>query len=182
MDGNGEDLESEDEGEQSGNDEDNDDNNSWTDESQNSDDFEEGSDAWSQASELGIDLRVEFYPKESEKLDPFHKKRSYNPIKFQLRDAQWTNRCRILCIDAELKERKAFLSGRGRYDNYFDFRLVRAGNDPRDTEADSHPCCRSYEPKENATGFPMHEACFDVLTRCLGYGHRKDVDKDVLAV
>jgi hypothetical protein len=161
-------------------DDDGDDGNSWADGSQASDDLSDCSEAWSQASELDIEASFDFYPKASEALDGYHEKQSYDPSKLQLHDAQWIDRCRILCINSELKEKKAFMSGRGRYSDYSEFRVVKDGTDPRDTEADSHPCYHAYEPEEQTFGFPMHEACFDVLTRCLGYAHRKDVDKDVM--
>ena len=161
-------------------DEEDDDSNSWEHDSHVPENFPGCSEIWSQASELELDASFDFYPKESEPPEPYHEKQSYDPSKLQLRDAQWTDCCRILCINSGLKEKKAFISGRGRYGDYSDFRVLKHGNDPRDTGAHSHLCYHAIEPEEQTFGFPMHEACFDVLTRCLGYTHRKDVEKDVM--
>jgi hypothetical protein len=56
----------------------------------------------------------------------------------------------------------------------------RVGKDPRDTRSSTHPVYHAYKPDEEIPAFPIHEACFKLLTRCLATDDRKNVDKDVL--
>jgi hypothetical protein len=44
----------------------------------------------------------------------------------------------------------------------------------------THPCYHAYEPEEETPAFPMHEACFKLLTKCLATEKDKKIDKDVL--
>jgi hypothetical protein len=49
----------------------------------------------------------------------FYEEHSYDPDKLSRGDVQWLDRCRALALNGELQGRKkAFLSGRGRYDDY----------------------------------------------------------------
>lgn len=69
----------------------------------------------------------------------------------------------------------------------FEFNILRPGRDPRDTGARSHPVYYAHEPNEDEDdeekripAFPFHEECFKILTRCLGYQRRSDMNKDAL--
>jgi hypothetical protein len=62
----------------------------------------------------------------------------------------------------------------------FEFNVVKAGKDPRDTGADSHSVYYVYEPDKETVAFPIHEACFKLFTKHVATGERRKVDKDVL--
>jgi hypothetical protein len=61
----------------------------------------------------------------------------------------------------------------------FEYYVAKPGNDPRDTGALSHTVYLCGEPSMDVA-FPIHEACYKVLTRCLSTRERKRLDKDVL--
>lgn len=148
------------------------------------DDDDDASDHWSQASELSIPSELDLARQcrdETDSLYNYHEEHTYDPEKISREDLQWIDRCRVLGINPELDdERKAFISGRGRFDGHFDFEIGSAGSDPRDPKIDNHPLYHCCEPETDTATFPFHEECFKLLVKCLGYENRKEVDKDVL--
>jgi hypothetical protein len=62
----------------------------------------------------------------------------------------------------------------------FDYRINKRGKDPRDTHSDAFPVYHAYEPEVDVPAFPMHDACYKLLTRCLATKERSKIDKDVL--
>jgi hypothetical protein len=151
-------------------------------------DFDDSaSDNWSTASEL-LDLstlsKIRMYHDDHDDTDSmysWYEKNSYDPETLKRQDAQWTDRCRVLGLNKNLDgAKRAFISGRGRYEDLFDFKIKKSGSDPRDPVLSSHPVYHCYEPDAEIATFPFHEECFKLLTRCLGHQHRKEVDKDVL--
>jgi hypothetical protein len=141
------------------------------------------SDKWSQATELSVPAGFEMSHncKETDDMYKFYEEHSYDPEKLKRKDVQWIDRCRVLGLNGELKGKKrAFISGRGRYSDYFDFNVKKFGDDPRDPIIGEHPVYHCYEPAEMIMTFPFHEECYKLLTRCMGYKSRKRVNKDVL--
>jgi hypothetical protein len=84
--------------------------------------YDDFSDNASQASEIGLEYDFDLADGAKDDTDSmfnFHEKNSYDPTKFSQEDVQWTDRSRALAINREWKgEKKAFLSGRGRYNDY----------------------------------------------------------------
>jgi hypothetical protein len=83
---------------------------------------EDFSDNASQASELRhndeLDL-AENAKDDTDSMFNYYEERSYDPTVITQEDVQWTDRSRALAINKEWKgEKKAFLSGRGRYEDY----------------------------------------------------------------
>ncbi|KAH5253954.1 hypothetical protein HBI71_143270 [Parastagonospora nodorum] len=144
---------------------------------------EDFSDHWSQASELqqrGFTFR-DSTEDETSSMFSYYEKQSYDPGKLSREDVQWLDRSRVLALNRELEGRKkAFLSGRGRYNDYFDFKVQSLGPDPRDTDESTHCTYHAYEPEKEVPSFPVHEACFKILTECFATEKRQKVDKDVL--
>jgi hypothetical protein len=62
----------------------------------------------------------------------------------------------------------------------FEYRVRRPGKDPRDTGANSHCAYHAYESKTDLPAFPIHEACYKILTKRVATKDRKKVNKDVL--
>jgi hypothetical protein len=62
----------------------------------------------------------------------------------------------------------------------FDYRIIKTGKDPRDTQADSFPVYHAYEPEKDIPAFPMHDCCCNLLTRCLATKETSKIDKDIL--
>jgi hypothetical protein len=117
---------------------------------------------------------------ESHILFDHHERNSYDPIRLRRKNVKWINRCRVLGINGKLHdERQAFISGQGRLSNNFYFCVHGKSNDPLDPKKDEHPVYHNDDLDETAT-FPIHEECFRLLGRSLGYRSSKDVDKDVL--
>jgi hypothetical protein len=138
-------------------------------------------DIWSQTSDPSI--REGFDPfhntDEKDKMYKYFEERSYDPSILEFDDLEWTARCRCLAFNAAATgATKAFISGRGRYDDYGSFQVMKRGRDINDTGKDFHQCY-SFGSNEE-TAFPFHEACYRIFSRSLGYGDEKDVDKDVL--
>jgi hypothetical protein len=81
-------------------------------------DFDDG---MSRASELSLPDSFDFHRgtrDETSDMCSFYEKLSYDPTKITREDFQWTDRCRVLGINPDLEdEKKAFISGRGRYDD-----------------------------------------------------------------
>jgi hypothetical protein len=90
-------------------------------ENNNSDSGDLDADFMSQASELSLPDSFDFHRDardETSDMFSFYEKHSYDPTKIKREDFQWTDRCRVLGINADLEgEKKAFISGRGRYDD-----------------------------------------------------------------
>ena len=142
----------------------------------------EPDDTWSQASDPSI--REGFDPfhntDEKDKMYKYYEEHSYDPSILKFDDLQWTARCRCLAFNAAATgTTKAFISGRGRYDDYGSFEVMKRGRDVNDTGKDYHQCFYSFEPNEEAA-FPFHEACYRIFSRNLGYDDEKGVNKDIL--
>ncbi|KAH7406456.1 hypothetical protein DE146DRAFT_753024 [Phaeosphaeria sp. MPI-PUGE-AT-0046c] len=147
----------------------------------------EFADDFSQASELNVPRSYDMAANcknETDSMHSFYEKHAYDPTKIGREDVQWTDRARVLAINPEWEgEKKAYLSGRGRYSDLigkFDFDVIGNGQDPRDTHADKHPVYQLYEPEEETVTYPMHEACYELLTKCIATHKTPRIDKDVL--
>jgi hypothetical protein len=86
------------------------------------DDYDERSEHLSQASEIcqhpsyGLDNDSK---DETSSMFNYHEEHSYDPDKICRADVDWVDRTRVLAINKEmLGSKKAFLSGRGRYNDY----------------------------------------------------------------
>jgi hypothetical protein len=130
------------------------------------------SDSWSQASELELGHLVDSvnYDDNSDEEDTF------DPRLLRLDDYMWINRCRALAIN---DQRKAYISGRGRYNDYGYFDVMGDRRDPNDP-GDSPLNLTSYNEGEENQAFPFHEACFDILAKSIGLDKGRDVDRDVM--
>jgi hypothetical protein len=121
------------EGESSGNgteneeeDEDDDDNSNDRNASESSNALNEDddvhSDVASQTSELSVPHDFDMAANsrdETSSMYNYYEGVSYDPVKLSKADVQWVDRCRVLAINKELtSKKKAFLSGRGRYNDY----------------------------------------------------------------
>ncbi|KAF1837106.1 hypothetical protein BDW02DRAFT_577371 [Decorospora gaudefroyi] len=132
------------------------------------------SDNWSQASELPMTQR--WGNKSDEDDSDVH---DYDPGLFREMDTKWITRCRALGLNSDAPGGpKAFISGRGYYDEYGYFEVVKPGRDPNDT-GESSLCCTSYDEERNIA-YLFHEACFEILAKSLGHANGKDVNKDVM--
>lgn len=138
---------------------------------------------FSQTSDLdweGEGLRNYHGEPEDHSMYDYMEQASYDPTLLQDDDVRWIDRCRVLAInDAAPGVKKVFMSGRGRYDDYGSFSIRKRGKDPRDTGMNDHSCFETYDA-DIPPAYPFHEACFQVLTRRLGYENPNEVDKDVL--
>jgi hypothetical protein len=111
----------------------------------------------------------------------YFEEESYDPRKLDLKDVKWLDRCRTLGFNAEaLGITKAFISGRGRYDDYGRFGIKKMAKDPNDPGLDEYNCYSDYDSEGSAPTFPFHEECYWVLARHLGYKDPKYINKDVL--
>jgi hypothetical protein len=72
-----------------------------------------------------------------------------------------------------LQHHKADHHGKGEYC------VQKLGKDPLDTRETNHNVCYS-RGSGMEMAFPVHEACYKILTRCLATGERKRLDKDVM--
>jgi hypothetical protein len=135
--------------------------------------------SWSQASDLSI-------PEESTFYDGGHElyfdgdSDSYDPEYLHFQDTRWLDRCRCLAQNTTTPVTKVFLSGRGRYNDYGSFVVMKPGTDPNDTGESLHNCCGGSDFWEGRQSFPVHEACLEVLARSLGYEAFRGVDKGIL--
>lgn len=88
---------------------------------------EDFSDKWSEVSELqqhSFNFR-DSTEDETNSMFSFYEEHSYDPDKLTQEDVQWLDRCRALALNGEMEGRKkAFLSGRGRYDDYVSWTCV----------------------------------------------------------
>jgi hypothetical protein len=144
---------------------------------------EERNDTWSQASDLDIEASWQPYNDKAETSSMFSytEKGSYDPGFLQKEDIKWLNRCRALAWNSSAGpdgEGKAFISGRGRYDDYGAFNVKKRGREEWDTGAEQLSCT-SYLGEEEQVCFAWHEACFGILCKSLGVKVR-EVDRDVL--
>lgn len=62
----------------------------------------------------------------------------------------------------------------------FDFNVRGNGEDPRDTLAHTYPVYHLYEPEEDPVAYPIHEACYELLTRYIATDKAPRINKDVL--
>lgn len=62
----------------------------------------------------------------------------------------------------------------------FDYSISKRGKDPRDTHSDTFPVYHAYEPEVDMPAFPMHDACYKLLSKCLATKEMSKIDKDVL--
>ncbi|KAF2451988.1 hypothetical protein P171DRAFT_376537, partial [Karstenula rhodostoma CBS 690.94] len=93
-------------------------------------------------------------------LGEYEEKISYDPLKLRRKDVTWLDRGRTLGFNPEaLGVTKCFVSGLGQYDSYGSFRIETP---------DQHPT------------YPFHEACLQVLAKCLGLRKKGEIDRDVL--
>lgn len=139
-------------------------------------------DSWSQWSELSIgsfDPYKSHY-NEGGRMDAYEERHAYDPEKLQADEVRWLNRSRVLAFNPDAPGvTKAFVSGRGRYDDYGSFSVRKPGNDPNDDHGDNLNCYHAYNP-DQIPCFPFHEECYKILARVLGYEKYQAIDKDVL--
>jgi hypothetical protein len=133
---------------------------------------EEISDDWSQTPDLPLD---QYFDPHKEK-DEYEENHSYDPAVLQIKDIKWLDRCRAIAMNASVG--KAYISGRGRYDDYGSFDIKQPGRDPNDTGEDCLNCTAYTEGED--VSFPFHEACFEILARSLGYARGREVDRDFM--
>ena len=142
----------------------------------------EKDDTFSQASDLPIWDGWSPYTDERNpnNMRDYNETHTYDPGKLTVEDIKWTDRCRCLGFNPAARGvTKTFIPGRGRYDNYGSFYVKKLGRDPNDTGNDSLSCFHAFDANDTMA-FPFHEACFAILSRCLGYEDVKDIDKDLL--
>ncbi|KAF1944979.1 hypothetical protein EJ02DRAFT_420029 [Clathrospora elynae] len=138
------------------------------------------SDNWSQTSDLHDSFDPYNTKDETESMYSFIEKQTYDPGILQPEDVKWANRNRCLAFNPSAPGvTKAYISGRGWYEDFGKFRVLKPGRDPNDTGEIFLTCFYAYESDEIAS-FPFHEACFEVLAKTLGYTSGRMVDKDVL--
>lgn len=86
------------------------------------DDDADFSDHFSQTSELSLPSSFSMaggLPSETNSMYSYYEKNAYDPTKISRKDVQWLDRARLLAINSEWEgEKKAYLTGRGRYDDY----------------------------------------------------------------
>ncbi|KAF2822617.1 hypothetical protein CC86DRAFT_80701 [Ophiobolus disseminans] len=145
-------------------------------------DFDDAaSDHWSQASELSV---VPYSPApfdEASSEYTYSEHHTYDPIGLSRRDVKWMDRCRVLAINADLESgKRAFISGRGQYDESFGFIVEKYGSDPREPHWGKHMAHHCYDGDAETNTFPFHEECYKVLAKCLGYETKNGIDKDIL--
>lgn len=145
----------------------------------------EREDTFSQTSDLSVigeELREYHGESEANGMYDFVEQASYDPTVLEDYDVKWVDRCRVLAFNVFAPGvRKAFISGRGRYDDYGNFSVKKPGKHPNDSGMSEHICFYTYE-NEEPPAFPFHEACFRVLARSLGYENPNQVDKDALYI
>ncbi|KAI4908463.1 uncharacterized protein J4E92_010862 [Alternaria infectoria] len=100
---------------------------------------------------------------------------SFDPRLIGLDDVKWINRVRALALNPE---RKAYISGRGRYYDYGSLDIEGPGRDPNDPGEGSLNIT-SYASGDEPQAFPFHEACFDILAKSIGLESR-DINKHVM--
>lgn len=149
-------------------------------------DDDDNSSAWSEEPELRTERGFDISNSQCDETDSmyiYYELHTYDPTKLTKDDVQWTDRCRLLAFTTDPeREKKVYISGRGRGGEYFDFEIRSRGPlDPQDGFQRIRPAYHSYEPETNGPhGFPFHEACFKIMMRCFGYERKSEVDKDVL--
>ena len=135
-------------------------------------------DCWSQWSDPSIYEGFDPYDTNGE--DSYREKNSYDPYKLQADDVRWIDRCRCLAFNPNAPGvTKAYISGRGRYDDYGSFDVRRPGSDPNDDHDRTHTCFFAFSPDESSS-FPFHEECYRILAKALEHKRYQDIDKDVL--
>jgi hypothetical protein len=142
----------------------------------------EPDDTWSQASDLSMEEDFDLFHNtdQTDSMYEYYEEYSYDPSVSKFENFQWINRCRCLAFNtAATGVTKAFISGRGQYDDYGSFRVLKEGSDANDTGEDHYSCYFSSDPND-MYAFPFHEACYKILSRRLGCDDEKGIDKDVL--
>lgn len=101
----------------------------YEDENAHEEDDADYSDNASQASELSLPRDFDMAREskdDTNSMFSYYEKHAYDPTKISQEDVQWIDRARVLAINKEWRgEKKAFLSGRGRYSD-----LVRLHSHP----------------------------------------------------
>ncbi|KAF3047594.1 hypothetical protein E8E12_010671 [Didymella heteroderae] len=142
-------------------------------------------DCWSQWSELTIwdefdPYKAKYNDDDSSSMDSYEEGRAYDPEKLEADEVRWLNRSRALSFNPDASGiTKAFISGRGRYDDYGSFRVRKPGQDRNDNHEDDLTCFHAYNP-DQIPCYPFHEECYKILSKVLGYDRYQAVDKDVL--
>lgn len=62
----------------------------------------------------------------------------------------------------------------------FDFQISGKAIDFRDTHSQRCAVYHVYEPEEETVTYPMHEACYGLLTQCIATKKMPNINKDVL--
>jgi hypothetical protein len=87
------------------------------------------------------------------------------------------NRC--LAFNAE-ENAKAFISGRGKYDDFGRFDASKPSSDPNANNDDNWLCYTNFGLHVGIC-FPFHEECYEIFARCLfGTPDIRRIDKDAL--
>ncbi|KAF2175171.1 hypothetical protein K469DRAFT_743420 [Zopfia rhizophila CBS 207.26] len=113
--------------------------------------------------------------------DDWMEEHSYDPEVISEDELVWLEDCRCLGFNADAPGiSKAFISGRGSYDNHGDFLVRESGDDPNDPETGNYSCYQSLNANDTPV-FPFHEACHKVLARSLtGHDDVEKIDNDIL--
>lgn len=104
----------------------------------------------------------------------------YDPTELSRKDVTWLDRGRTVGFNPEAPGvTKCFVSGLGQYNDYGSFHIKTPGNDPNDPQQDDYMCYTTFESDQHPT-YPLHEACLQVLAKCLGLQKEDEIDRDVL--
>lgn len=142
-------------------------------------------DCWSQWSELTIwddfdPYKTKYNDDDAGSMDSYEEKHAYDPEKLQADEVRWLNRSRALSFNPNASGiTKAFISGRGRYDDYGSFSVRKPGQDLNDPHEDDLTCFHAYNP-DQIPCYPFHEECYKILAKVLGHDKYQAIDKDVL--
>lgn len=104
---------------------------------------------------------------------------SYDPRLLIKKDVAWLDQCRTLGFNPQT--RKTFMSGIGTYDDGGSFAVREAGTDPNDPHPGTgYPCYTPNGLEFDGITFPLHEACYSILAKRLGYDDPADINRDAL--
>ncbi|KAF2852459.1 hypothetical protein T440DRAFT_28761 [Plenodomus tracheiphilus IPT5] len=114
------------------------------------------------------------------RLTTFWRSAHFDPTMLPIEDIHWLDRCRSLAINScALCTRpnrsvdhggKAFISGRGRYDDNGTFDIHKPGQVEHNIGADTHTVNLVGGPLRAQCAFPFHEGCWRILERALESG------------
>ncbi|KAI8932283.1 hypothetical protein NX059_010480 [Plenodomus lindquistii] len=164
-------------------------------------DFDARSATWSDDSDISVPIQWQPYPVDGAKSWP--EDITFDPTILSVEDVAWIDRCRCLAINTSAsldpashngsKDGRAFISGRGQYDDFGHFNVRKLGRDKYDNRAVCHIAYTDWgnEDESQRGAFPFHEECWRILERCLEAktgmqpwsgetGHKTKVDKDVM--